>query len=76
MQEIFQEAVQNHYLSFGFASPMVFLGKHFWTYEMPVFPLLQQLMEAGKYKNLLLTLTDDIDEVIDILINFYNSHSK
>ena len=76
MQEIFQEAVQNHYLSFGFASPMVFLGKHFWTHEMPVFPLLQQLMEAGKYKNLLLTLTDDIDEVIDILINFYNSHSK
>ena len=76
MQEIFQEAVQNHYLSFGFASPMIFLGKHFWTHEMPVFPLLQQLMEAGKYKNLLLTLTDDIDEVIDILVNFYNSHSK
>ena len=70
MQEIFQEAVQNHYLSFGFASPMVFLGKHFWTHEMPVFPLLEQLMETGKYKNLLLTLTDDIDEIIDELVQF------
>ncbi|MBO5824914.1 MAG: hypothetical protein J6Q93_08180, partial [Prevotella sp.] len=26
MQEIFQDAVQNHYLSFGYASPMIFLG--------------------------------------------------
>ena len=24
LQEIFQDAVQNHYLSFGYASPMVF----------------------------------------------------
>ena len=70
MQEIFQEAVQNHYLSYGFASPMIFLGKHFWTHEMPVYPLLQQLLETGKYKNLLLTLTDDIDEVIDTLTQF------
>lgn len=63
MQEIFQEAVQNHYLSFGFASPMIFLGKRFWTREMPVFPLLKQLMDTGKYKNLLLTLTDSINVV-------------
>lgn len=70
MQEIFQEAVQNHYLSFGFASPMIFLGKKYWTTEMPIYPLLDQLMETGRYKNLLLTLTDDIDEVVDVLINF------
>lgn len=70
MQEIFQEAVQNHYLSFGFASPMIFLGKHFWTHEMPVFPLLEKLMQSGKYNNLLLTLTDDIDEIIEELVNF------
>ncbi|MBR1551759.1 MAG: hypothetical protein IJ632_05500 [Muribaculaceae bacterium] len=59
MQEIFQDAVQNHYLSFGFSSPMIFLGTEFWTHEMPVYPLLQTLSETGKYKNLLLTLTDD-----------------
>ena len=67
LQEIFQEAVQNHYLSFGFASPMIFLGKQFWTEEIPVYPLVEHLMETGKYKNLLLSLTDDIGEVISTL---------
>jgi predicted Rossmann-fold nucleotide-binding protein len=70
MQEIFQDAVQNHYLSFGFSSPMIFLGKHFWTEEMPVYPLLQELIETGKYKNLLLTLTDEADEIVDCLERF------
>ena len=41
VQEVFQEAVQNHYLSFGFSSPMVFLGKDFWCNDMPVYPLLE-----------------------------------
>lgn len=63
MQEIFQDAVQNHYLSFGFSSPMIFWGKKFWTEEMPVYPLLEQLLEAGKYKNLILSITDDSHEI-------------
>ena len=70
LQEIFQEAVQDHYLSFGFASPMVFLGKQFWTEEIPVYPLLVHLMETGKYKNLLLSLSDDINEVVNIIEQF------
>ena len=77
MQEIFQDAVQNHYLSFGFASPMIFLGQEFWTAEMPIYPLLEQLSERGKYKNLLLTLTDDSDEVISELVKFRDlGHEK
>ncbi len=70
IQEIFQEAVQNHYLSFGFASPMIFFGKQYWTHEMSIYPLLEQLTASGKYKNLLLTLTDDIDKIIDVLSQF------
>lgn len=70
LQEVFQEAVQNHYLSFGYASPMIFLGTEFWTQEMPVFSLLKQLMDKGKYKNLLLTLTDNEDEIVDTLEKF------
>jgi len=70
MQEIFQDAVQNHYLSFGFSSPMVFLGKEFWTDEVPAYPLLQQLMERGKYQNLRLALTDDSEEILVELIRF------
>lgn len=72
MQEIFQDAVQNHYLSFGTSSPMVFLGSHFWTQEMPVYPLLKSLMESGKYKNLRLTLTDDNDTIVTELLKFRN----
>ena len=70
LQEIFQEAVQDHYLSYGFASPMIFLGKQFWTKEIPVYPLLERLMQSGKYKNLLLSISDDIDEVASTLQQF------
>ena len=73
MQEIFQDAVQNHYESFGFASPMIFLGTDFWTNEMPVYPFLQTLVEKGRYKNLQLTLTDDFDEVEKQLEQFRNN---
>lgn len=70
MQEIFQEAVQNHYLSFGYASPMVFLDSKYWTDEMPVYPMLQHLMEVGKYRNLLLSIHDDEISVVNELLKF------
>lgn len=69
-QEVFQEAVQNHYLTFGFASPMVFLNSEFWTKTTPVYPLLTYLMEKGIYKNLLLSLADDIENVVDTITAF------
>jgi len=76
MQEIFQDAVQNHYLSFGISSPMVFLDKKFWTEEMHAYSLLESLMEKGKYKNLRLSITDEISEVEKVLEEFYaaNKH--
>lgn len=70
MQEIFQDAVQNHYLSFGFSSPMIFLGREYWTSEMPVYRLLKHLEERGRYKNLLLTLTDEREEIVKTLTDF------
>ena len=70
MQEIFQDAVQNHYLSYGFSSPMIFLGSQFWTETVPAYTLLQELMEKGVYKNLTLILTDDSEEVVQELIRF------
>lgn len=76
LQEIFQNAVQDHYLSFGFASPMVFMGKKYWSEDVPVYPLLQYMMETGRYKNLLLTLTDDPKEIVDVLKNFQKTISN
>ena len=72
MQEIFQEAVQNHYLSFGYASPMIFMNKQYWTEEMPVYRLMEHLIEKGKYKNLLTTLTDSTEEIVSTILNFRN----
>lgn len=70
MQEIFQEAVQNHYLSFGYSSPMVFMGVDYWTNEMPVYRLMQHLVEKGKYKNLILSLSDSTEEILESIFSF------
>lgn len=67
VQEIFQDATQNHYLSTGYSSPMIFLGKKFWTSEMPVFSFLECMLANGKYQNLKLFLCDRPDEVVDRL---------
>jgi len=67
MQEIFQEAVQNHYLTYEISSPMVFLGRKFWTDDIPVYPFLKQLMRENKYKNLILALTDTAADAITAL---------
>ncbi len=75
MQEIFQEAVQNHYLTFGFSSPMVFLGTNFWTEEMPAYTMLNMLLVSGRYKNLLLSITDDPDEVVSIIQDFQSKNA-
>ena len=76
MQEVFQDAVQNHYLSYGYSSPMIFLGKEFWSNEMPIYPLLKGLSRKGKYKNLNMLLTDDLDEIVEYLMQFRENVDK
>ena len=76
LQEIFQEAVQNHYLSFGYASPMIFLGRKFWDEEVPVYPFIEHMVNTGKYKNLILTLTDEANDVIQALLQFRNTPTE
>lgn len=70
VQEIFQEAVQDHYLSFEYASPMVFVGKDYWQNEVPIWPFFQHMIEVGRYKNLLLHLCDTTDEILTAIMNF------
>jgi predicted Rossmann-fold nucleotide-binding protein len=64
MQEIFQEANQNHYRVFGYSSPMIFYGESYWHSEIPVFPFLKDLIEKGKYQNLMISLLDNEIEII------------
>ena len=70
MQEVFQDAAQNHYKTFGFASPMVFLGREHWTRTMPVYPLLESLQAQGKYRNLLLSIVDTAEEAASEILEF------
>ena len=70
MQEIFQDAGQNHYETEGFASPMIFLGKEYYTNYMPAYTVLKDLSDRGIFKNMLLTISDDNDEIIDAIVKF------
>jgi len=73
-QEIFQDAAQNHYETLGYSSPMIFLGKDYYTEETPIYPLLEDLQARGKYKNLILKITDNPDDVIRCLMDFHRPY--
>ena len=66
IQEIFQDAAQNHYGTFRYISPMIFLGRTYWTETRPVYPLLQQLAEGREYQRML-TISDDLDEIVSFI---------
>jgi predicted Rossmann-fold nucleotide-binding protein len=66
IQEIFQDACQNHYNTVGVVSPMIFLGTEFWTRKRPIYPLLAQLAEGQEYARWL-RITDSVEEVIQVL---------
>ena len=67
LQEVFQEAVQNHYLTQGFASPMVFVDRAFWSDEVQVFPLLKNMIQTGRYRHMAIALAEEPDEIIAAL---------
>ncbi len=70
MQEIFQDAGQNHYETEGYASPMIFMGKEYYTKYMPAYSVLKDLSDRGIFKNMILTISDDNDEIIDAIVKF------
>ena len=75
-QEIFQDAAQNHYQTLGYASPMVFLGKEYYTDEIPIYPLLTEMQDRGKYSNLILSITNETDDVIRFLMDFHRPYHQ
>ena len=70
VQEIFQEAAQDHYVTCGVSSPMAFLGRQVYCEEIPVYPFLVDMVARGKYNNLLLSITDDPDDIIREILTF------
>ena len=69
IQEIFQDAAQNHYRSYGHPSPMIFLGVDYWTSVKPVHPLLTELAAGHDYADLI-EITDDPTQVVEYLQGF------
>ncbi len=53
VQEVFQDATQNHYGLFATLSPMVFLDVDFWRHTMPAEPLLRSLAGDRPYADLI-----------------------
>ena len=67
IQEIFQDAAQNHYINeyngHRVCSPMILFGERYWTEERPVWPLLS-FVAKGKMYGELLALTDRKEEIV------------
>lgn len=70
LQEIFQDIAQNHYRSYGLASPMVFLDKKFWLEKVPVYPLIQSLSQQKILQNIQLSIHDEAQDVINDIVDF------
>ena len=68
IQEVFMDAAQNHYGTFHLVSPMVFFGGDYWRKTKPVYPLMRHLAEGKQYAQLL-SISDDVDEIVDFIID-------
>lgn len=66
-QEIFQDAAQNHYATYGWYSPMAFLSKKRYEIDTSLFPVLKQL-SFGKPYHKLLFLSDEPAEIVEFIL--------
>ncbi len=71
IQEIFQDAAQNHYKSYAIASPMIFLNTDYWINKKPVYPILKELAEGHEYADWL-SIHDETADVISAIHAFQN----
>jgi predicted Rossmann-fold nucleotide-binding protein len=69
IQEIFQDACQNHYNTVGVVSPMIFFGEAYWKWQKPVFPLLAQLAIGNEYSRYI-SITDSQAQVVSSIEAF------
>jgi len=65
-QEIFMDAAQNHYGTFDFVSPMVFLGRDRFETQTGLFSTLKNLAQGRQYADLL-GISDDPEEVVELI---------
>ena len=65
IREIFQDLTQNLYETYGYASPMIFLGTKFRTEERPIYPLIRAMIDEKKLNQALsLEIFDENEQII------------
>lgn len=71
VQEIFQATTMTFYGTVDHSGPFVFLGRRFWTEELPVESLLGPLLAVSPLGDLrhLIHVTDDLEEAAALLID-------
>ena len=62
-QEIFMDAAQNHYATFDYISPMIFMGKKRYTQDTNLYSTIQQLSKGKKYGEMI-KLVDTPDDAL------------
>jgi predicted Rossmann-fold nucleotide-binding protein len=68
LQEIFQDAAQNYYQSFGRFSPMILFGSEYWTTTYPVVGLLKTLFGTQFTKHVM--VTDSVEAAAQFIEQF------
>lgn len=69
VQEIFQDAAQNHYGTVqSMISPMALYGVDYWTKKYPVKALLDRLSEGRDYADMM-TIDDDPDRLVQFIVD-------
>lgn len=79
IQEIFQDATQNHYAPYNnhkqkkHVSPMILFGIKRWSEELPLWDFISKAAEGRVYSELLF-LTEDEDEIIERIVSYTPDH--
>jgi predicted Rossmann-fold nucleotide-binding protein len=70
IQEVFQATTMTFYGTVSPSGPYVFVGRRFWTEELPVSSLLGPLLRVSPLGDLsdLIHVTDDVDEAAELLL--------
>jgi predicted Rossmann-fold nucleotide-binding protein len=66
VQEVFQDACQNYYATFGAVSPMVLLDRAYWTRDKPAWQLLQALAREAGFTDMI-SITDHPAEALEFI---------
>ncbi|MEE2527507.1 Rossmann fold nucleotide-binding protein [Pseudarthrobacter sp. J75] len=66
VQEIFQDACENYYGAVQTVTPMVLVGREYWTSKYPAWPLVERLA-AGRPMERKVFLVDTVDEAVELL---------